>query len=287
MKNIFRTLSIVLLAGSMMMVGCKKDENNNGGNTGGQTTKYTITVTANVDSMGTVTGGGQYEANATATLTATANAGYQFVKWTDGNTNNPRTVTVTANATYTAEFAMKQGVDVTFGSTSWHAGFTLGMMANNAILISAAQNSDASGYPQIYFTNFWDNGTPTVGTYSGGTTLEVQGENVSINFSNTNLEYFESDYIEFTSRNAGDWWSKSVTANITTLDAESMLTSMVINATMAHATDLFNEQGYMISVDLDDCESRTITVEVNNQTLTQYSGGGRSPKNNFTLKLKK
>jgi len=285
MKNIFRTLSIVLLAGSMMMVGCKKDENNNGGNTGGQTTKYTITVTANVDSMGTVTGGGQYEANATATLTATANAGYQFVKWTDGNTNNPRTVTVTANATYTAEFAAKQGVDVSFGTANWHASYVNGQLASNAVLIAATQNNSGSGYPQIYFMNIWQSGNPSAGTYNGGTTLEDQGESVSINFSNTDLEYFENSYIQLNTRKAGDWWSKNVTANITTLDAESMITSMVINAELARITDILTSEG-LTSLDLDDCESRTITVEVNNQTLTQYSGS-KSLKNNFTLKLKK
>ena len=34
-----------------------------------------------------------------------ANEGYYFQKWSDGNTSNPRTVTVTGNATYTALFA--------------------------------------------------------------------------------------------------------------------------------------------------------------------------------------
>ena len=38
------------------------------------------------------------------TLTATANEGYKFTQWSDGNTENPRTVTATADVTYTAEF---------------------------------------------------------------------------------------------------------------------------------------------------------------------------------------
>jgi hypothetical protein len=54
--------------------------------------------------MGSVSGGGTYNANATATLTATANDGYHFTHWQDNNTQNPRIVTVTANATYTAYF---------------------------------------------------------------------------------------------------------------------------------------------------------------------------------------
>ena len=39
------------------------------------------------------------------TLTATANEGYHFVQWSDNNTENPRTITVTADVTLTAEFA--------------------------------------------------------------------------------------------------------------------------------------------------------------------------------------
>lgn len=63
---------------------------------------YTLTVTAGAG--GTVSGGGTYNYGATATLKATPSAGYHFVKWSDGNTNASRTVTVTGNATYTATF---------------------------------------------------------------------------------------------------------------------------------------------------------------------------------------
>lgn len=62
------------------------------------------TITVNAGTGGTVTGGGSYENGTTATLTATANTGYKFKQWSDGNTQNPRSVTVTANATYTAQF---------------------------------------------------------------------------------------------------------------------------------------------------------------------------------------
>ena len=63
----------------------------------------TITVSANPE-HGSVTGGGAYANGASAQLTATPNECYEFVQWSDGNTDNPRTVTVTKDATYTAEF---------------------------------------------------------------------------------------------------------------------------------------------------------------------------------------
>ncbi len=64
--------------------------------------KYTLTVTAG--DGGTVTGGGEYFANRTATLTATANEGYTFKQWSDGNTENPRTIIVTQDSTLSAVF---------------------------------------------------------------------------------------------------------------------------------------------------------------------------------------
>ena len=67
-----------------------------------QINTYTLTVTAGTG--GTVSGGGTYNYGATATLKATASSGYHFVKWSDGNRNASRTVTVTGNATYTATF---------------------------------------------------------------------------------------------------------------------------------------------------------------------------------------
>ena len=40
----------------------------------------------------------------TAVLTATANEGYEFTGWNDGNTENPRTVTLTSDTTFMAIF---------------------------------------------------------------------------------------------------------------------------------------------------------------------------------------
>ena len=65
----------------------------------------TITVISANESMGTVSGSGEYEVGAEVTITATANQGYRFANWNDGNTNNPRTITVAEDATYIASFA--------------------------------------------------------------------------------------------------------------------------------------------------------------------------------------
>ena len=66
--------------------------------------EFEITATADDAAKGTVSGGGRFDAGQEVTLAASANCGYQFLQWSDGNTDNPRTVTVAGNATYTAQF---------------------------------------------------------------------------------------------------------------------------------------------------------------------------------------
>lgn len=66
----------------------------------------TYTVTVKAGTGGTVEGGGTFEAGKTATITATPNTGYKFKQWNDGDTRASRSVTVTKNTTYTAEFEL-------------------------------------------------------------------------------------------------------------------------------------------------------------------------------------
>ena len=72
--------------------------------TGATSTTYTITVAVKPSGSGTVTGGGTYSSGTTIELNAIPYAGYEFLKWSDGVTDNPRTVSVTNNLSYTAQF---------------------------------------------------------------------------------------------------------------------------------------------------------------------------------------
>ena len=63
---------------------------------------YNVEVSVNDETFGSVT----VESDcSTGTLTATANEGYVFISWNDGNTDNPRTVTLTSDTAFTAIFA--------------------------------------------------------------------------------------------------------------------------------------------------------------------------------------
>ena len=74
-------------------------------------TKYTVTTSVNPANAGTVTGGGSYYKDSSIELKAVANSGYKFSKWSDGNTDNPRTITVTGNKTYTAQFVEADDIE--------------------------------------------------------------------------------------------------------------------------------------------------------------------------------
>ena len=67
---------------------------------------YVISVSCDLE-RGKVSGGGEYEKGSVAILRATPNEGYSFLRWSDGNTDNPRYITVTKDLTLTAEFAKK------------------------------------------------------------------------------------------------------------------------------------------------------------------------------------
>ena len=75
-----------------------------------QPQEYDIYVSVSPSGAGLVSGGGTYESGTVVTLTATPqlNSGYAFKQWSDGDTSNPRSITVTSNKTYTAVFEAVQ-----------------------------------------------------------------------------------------------------------------------------------------------------------------------------------
>ena len=66
--------------------------------------QYTISTEVNDAERGSVSGGATVDYLSEVTLTATANYGYHFARWQDWNTDNPRTVQVKGDATYSAVF---------------------------------------------------------------------------------------------------------------------------------------------------------------------------------------
>ena len=63
-----------------------------------------LTVQSNNADYGTVTGSGLYEKGSEVTITATPKQYFKFVKWSDGNTENPRIVNLNDDLSLIAEF---------------------------------------------------------------------------------------------------------------------------------------------------------------------------------------
>ena len=66
--------------------------------------KHTLTVRSANESQGSVSGGGTFDEGSTQTVRATPKTGFAFDKWSDGSTQNPRTVKLTSDLTLTASF---------------------------------------------------------------------------------------------------------------------------------------------------------------------------------------
>ena len=111
--------------------------------------KYTITVTSANASQGSVSGGGTYREGSSTNISASGLNGYAFSQWDDGNTDNPRTITVTGNKTYTASFTLP---GMTVGSCSdadisFHCGYSDVTVSRKLTV------SDMNSYKELYYTD--------------------------------------------------------------------------------------------------------------------------------------
>ena len=64
------------------------------------------------------TGGGGYPAGTSVTITAKAVLGYEFTRWSDGNTENPRSYVVEQSASLIAYYSRKQ-IEITVDAGQW------------------------------------------------------------------------------------------------------------------------------------------------------------------------
>ena len=97
---------------------------NPGGTT--QPKKRTLTVRSANESQGSVSGGGTFDEGSTQTVQATPKTGFAFDKWSDGSTQNPRTVKLSSDLTLTASFKTATTGGGDQGSGGDQGGGTLG-----------------------------------------------------------------------------------------------------------------------------------------------------------------
>ena len=117
---------------------------------------YITALSAN-EEQGTVSGSGRYDIGSTATLEAIPNEGYRFLSWTDGNTDNPRNVTVEQDATYTATFEAIPTFTITAASNNDSYGTVTGGGTYYEGTVVSVRAMPNDGYAFIS----WNDGTTT------------------------------------------------------------------------------------------------------------------------------
>lgn len=130
---------------------------------------FNVIAQSSNGSYGTVSGSGSYARGSQVQLTAVPNEGYHFTQWNDGNTDNPRTITVNADVTYTAQFAANTYVlNVNSSNTM------MGSATGGGIFSYGQQTTiEATAMPHYRFVQWNDgiNSNPRVVTITSDTTF--------------------------------------------------------------------------------------------------------------------
>lgn len=141
---------------SMVFAGCKKDPT------------YSVQVTATEG--GTVEGqNGEYKEGETVVFTAVPADGYYFSKWSDGYTDNPRTITIEKEITVMAQFAQNPLVTIIVGNNGKIETDVNGRYApGSTVTVAAKPDAD------YYFTGWSDGNT------DNPRTITIGNEDVSL-----------------------------------------------------------------------------------------------------------
>lgn len=134
--------------------------------------QYTLTITSNDDSIGTVSGGGTYEYLDEATVTAIATAAHHhFVQWSDGETDTLRTITVTQDLSLTAIFAIDTHQVATATNNELYGNVDGAGFFPYGSTVTLTPNPE-NGYYFVYWNN-GDTTNPNTFTVTGDTLLSA------------------------------------------------------------------------------------------------------------------
>ena len=154
-----RVIFLVVAVAAIMFTSCKKE--------------YTITVQSNNESWGSVEGSGTYTKGTVISIGAISNNGYKFAKWDDDNSDNPRTITIEKNATYTAVFVEEEPTSMGIFSVSetQKVNFSPGNLQWSATGSHAVAGNGTAAGTWRFAPNQWDtigaNNNNISSTYTG------------------------------------------------------------------------------------------------------------------------
>lgn len=233
--------------------------------------QYTVNVVSDNSIMGTVTGGGTYYYGDTIEIAATPYIGFQFVSWTDGNTDNPRTVIVTEDITYTAHFSLQQcviktevtpeGAGTIDGGGIYDYGSTIQLLVHNN-----------TGYS----FQMWDDGVIT-----NPRTVFVEGD-ASFTAVFEPLPYeitTECDPVEGGTVSGAGTYYYGTTATLTATPNENYIFLCWSDGIASNPRNVTvtGDANYKALFFLDGTPEYTITVVANNSLLGTVTGSGTYP----------
>ncbi len=150
-------------------------------------TQYTVSLTADPSSYGTVSGDGSYYNGTTVNISASANTGYLFVNWTDDDDGDSEVSTQAdyeftmpeADVNYTANFEVCPQHSVSVSASPSAGGSVSGggtYYEGDSVTVEASANS---GY---VFVNWTESGTEVSANASYNFTLGTSNRTLMANF---------------------------------------------------------------------------------------------------------
>lgn len=246
--------------------------------------QYTLNVLSNDASLGTVTGSGTYEYLDNAEITATAIEHYHFVRWSDGNTSNPRNYQVTEDATIIAIFAIDSHYvnvtcDIARGTVSGSGYYAYGsactVTAENTYtgFVFHSWSNGVTANPYVFavlddmevyaifvaegeevYTVTVESADPSMGTASGGGQALSGGEVVIWATSNPGHRF-----VRWNDNNTDSVRTVVVTADVT-YTAYFEATTQSINDVMEEDIRIFVQNGQIVVDGVDDKDVRVFDM---------------------------
>ena len=160
------------------------------------TNNYTLTLTCNEGgTVGKNPNYEYYEENSTVTIFANANEGYKFVQWSDGNTENVRSITMTQDMVLHATFVEEQKEQFTLTLTAGEGGTVTktpdqpSYAAGSVVTITAQANE---GFEFVSWSDGDKNSVRNI-TMTQNVELNATFKRIASNYDITNLSVTSSN----------------------------------------------------------------------------------------------
>ena len=137
---------------------------------------WAVTVSANNNAYGNVTGGGTVANDSIVTISATPAAGYHFTKWSDNITLNPRNLLATSDTALTALFEAHTPVtDTAVAATYTSTGLTAGSHCSvcGAVLVAQEVVPMLDGSADFTYSIITDSTVSITGYIGSSTSIAI------------------------------------------------------------------------------------------------------------------